>query len=267
MLTQEIIYLIIAGVAGLLFGILLTTLLGNRGGKSPKPNEATPEMKKEGYADIARLWYSPATKKIISELDNEFFQEFANLAPDQQKKTLRLSELFNNWVKEVPVAEEKPEVKVMEKPVQEYLEETIQQPVVVSGRPGSTKPLPFVDTAPGITVAPSSDAMPGEPTSSGDVEPFKPIDANVIAEEPLKLKAKTIAAQISDIIYEIIQTSPLKEKGIKLIEREDHGVDVWVGMEKFDGIEAIPYPDVKALIKKAAARWEREASVQKQSGK
>jgi hypothetical protein len=30
-------------------------------------------------------------------------------------------------------------------------------------------------------------------------------------------------------------------------------------MEKFDGIEAIPYPEVKALIKTAAARWEREA--------
>jgi len=268
MLTQEIIYLIIAGVTGLLLGILLASLLGNRDGKTSKSAEATPEMKKEGYADIAHLWYSPTTKKIISEIDNEFFQEFTNLAPDQQKKALRLSELFENWVKAVPVVEEKPVADESKKPIEEHLEETIQQPVVSSGRPGSTKPLPFVDTAPIVNIPPASYSVHEEPKLSNDFEPFKPLDSDMELEEPLKLKPKTIAGQISDIIDEIIQTSPLREKGIKLIEREDHGVDVWFGMEKFDGIEAIPYPEVKALIKTAAARWEREALAQnKQEGK
>ena len=58
----------------------------------------------------------------------------------------------------------------------------------------------------------------------------------------------------------MVKTSSLREKGIKLIEREDHGVDVWIGMEKFDGVEAIPYPEAKQLIKAAAAKWEKEAS-------
>lgn len=266
MLTQEIIYLIIAGVAGLLLGILLASLLGSRGGKSAKSGEATPEMKKEGYADIARLWYSPATKKIISEMDNEFFMEFINLAPDQQKKALRLSELFNNWVKAAPAVAEEPALDIREKPVEEYQEDTIPQTVVASGRPGSTKPLPFVDSAPIVNVPPSSYAFRDDSKSNSDLEPFKPLDADLESEEPLKIKPKTIAGQISDIIDEIIQTSPLREKGIKLIEREDHGVDVWFGMEKFDGIESIPYPEVKALIKTAAARWEREALAQKQTG-
>ncbi len=259
MLTQEIIYLIIAGVAGLLLGILLASLLGNRSGKSPKPGEATPEMKNEGYGDVAHLWYSPATKKIISEIDSEFFREFVNLAPDQQKKALRLSELFNNWVKPAPVVEQKPVAEVSEKPVEQNLEETVQQPVAPSGRPGSTKPLPFVDTEPIVNIPPSSNAIRTEATSGEGIEPFKPEESNMEAEEPLKQKPKTVAGQISDIIDEIIKTSPLREKGIKLIEREDRGVDVWFGMEKFDGIEAIPYPEVKALIKTAAARWEREA--------
>jgi hypothetical protein len=260
MLAQDIGYLLIAGVVGLALGILLASLLGVRSGKAPKTGEATPEMKKEGYADIAHLWYSPATKKIISEIDNEFFPEFANLATDQQKKAIRLSELFSNWVKVAPLAEDKPVADVSEKPVENYMEETVQQPVVASGRPGSTKPLPFVDIAPIENVPPSSYAAHEESTFNGDIEPFKPLDADMEAEVPHNLKPKTIAGQISDIIDEIIQTSPLREKGIKLIERADHGVDVWFGMEKFDGIEAIPYPEVKALIKTAAARWEREAS-------
>jgi hypothetical protein len=216
-------------------------------------------MKNEGYGDVAHLWYSPATKKIISEIDSEFFREFVNLAPDQQKKALRLSELFNNWVKPAPVVEQKPVAEVSEKPVEQNLEETVQQLVAPSGRPGSTKPLPFVDTEPIVNIPPSSNAIRTEATSGEGIEPFKPEESNMEAEEPLKQKPKTVAGQISDIIDEIIKTSPLREKGIKLIEREDRGVDVWFGMEKFDGIEAIPYPEVKALIKTAAARWEREA--------
>ena len=259
---QEIVYLIIAGVAGLLIGILIANLINSRGGKSSQPVEGTPEMKKEGYGDVARLWYSPATKKIITEMDNDFFREFVNLSPDQQKKAHRLSELFSNWIVSTPVAEEKPVEEAYKTPPTPLPEETVPQISITPARPGSTKPLPFVDNAPILNVPPSSYANREEPKDESAFEPFRPLDSDTEAEEPLKLKPKTIAGQISDIIDEIIQTSPLREKGIKLIERPDHGVDVWYGMEKFDGIEAIPYPDVKALIKTAAARWERESSAQ-----
>ena len=50
----------------------------------------------------------------------------------------------------------------------------------------------------------------------------------------------------------------MTDKGVKLVENENHGVDVWVGVEKYNGIEEVPYPQVKELIREAVLRWEQE---------
>ena len=106
---------------------------------------------------------------------------------------------------------------------------------------------------------PGNNALPAKWNQPRRKKKYRTYSDEDHEEEKLTPKPRSIGGQISDIIDEIIQTSPLREKGIKLIEREDRGVDVWFGMEKFDGIEAIPYPEVKALIKTAASRWEKEA--------
>jgi hypothetical protein len=286
MLTPEIQNLImigVVGIAGLVIGLILGNMAGRRGSKTLKNKKMLAEIKKEGYAGIATLWYSPATKHVIAEMGDEYFREFMNLPVEQQKKALRLADLFTDWVHPVIPVEEKPaetpeELKI-EPPVETPAEvavpadETIPQ--ISSSRPGATKPLPFVENesaqveippAPPVFFTheepePEPEPEPEEsPKTESSVEPFNPLTTEETHTAPDFIKAKTVAGQISDIIAEIIQTSPLKEKGIKLIERPDHGVDVWFGMEKFDGIGAIPYPEVRQLIREAAARWERENS-------
>ena len=148
------------------------------------------------------------------------------------------------------------------------LDESLTQ-TVVSTRPGGTKPLPFVDSASTVAevhplppvIRPLPDEFIETSTFADVVEPYNPLKVEEKMAEVQKIQTKTIAGQISDIIAEMIESSPLKEKGVRLVERPDHGVDVWFGGEKFDGIDAIPYPEVKQLIKAAASRWEREASI------
>jgi hypothetical protein len=265
MLTQiSSFYLIIAGLAGLLIGLLVAGLLGNRDSKARKASEPTPEMKKEGFSEVARLWYSPATKKILTEIDDEFFKSNSDLSHEQQKKVLRLSCLLTEWTKAEPVTEN-PVTPVPFAAAQPT--ETAQTvPVLASPEVESAQPSPFVDTT-SIINDQSIPTINQERPLKTEADAFTE-DIPVAKEnpEPAKIKPKTIAGQISDIIEEMIQTSPLREKGIRLIEREDHGVDVWYGMEKFDGVEAIPYPEVKQLIKAAAARWEREAAQRNKPG-
>lgn len=274
MLSQTLLFLIVAGVAGLLIGFLLGNLVGGRSSKSSKTSNEAEEIKKEGYAEIARLWYSPATKKIISEMDEGFFPEFSSLTPEQQKKTLRLSELFSNWVKtpvvveekaEV-VVEEKPDVKVMEpapikveepNPVDSLREETLPQ-MAKPARPGSTKPLPFVDSEPIMGIpkpVATAETTTGEPTPAvqSQMVEAKPEDA----EKP---KAKSISAQINEVIDDLIKSTTLRDKGLRLVDRPDHGIDVVFAGEKYGGIDAVPYPEVRSLIKAAVTRWEKEAA-------
>jgi hypothetical protein len=280
MLTPEIQNLIMIGVVGiaaLVIGVIIGNMAGQRGSKTQKNKKALVEIKKEGYSDIATLWYNPTTKHVITEMGAEYFREFVNLPVEQQKKALRLADLFTDWVHPIIPVEEKPaenpeEIKIdppVETPVAftSAADETVPQ--IIESRPGATKPLPFVENEPEqveippapLTVLSQGESEPEEPNKPvGSIEPFNPLTAEETHAASETLKAKTVAGQISDIIAEMIQTSPLKEKGIKLIERPDHGVDVWFGVEKFDGIGAIPYPEVKQLIREAAVQWEKENS-------
>jgi hypothetical protein len=271
MVSQTLLFLIVAGVAGLLIGFLLGNLIGGRGNKSSKTSSEAEEIKKEGYAEIARLWYSPATKKIVSEMDEGFFHEFSGLTPEQQKKALRLSDLFSNWVKTSPVVEEKTEVLAEEKidlkvpeptppkveepnPIDSLREETLTQ-VARPARPGSTKPLPFVDSEPVMNIP-----QPAEPAA---VEPAPVVQMQAAEPKPEdaeKPKSRSISAQINEVIDDLIKSTTLRDKGLRLVDRPDHGIDVVFAGEKYSGIDAVPYPEVRSLIKAAVTRWEKETA-------
>lgn len=259
MITQSTLVLIIVGLAGLFIGLLVSGLFANRDAKARKTSRPTPEMEKEGFLEVARLWYSPTSKTIMPELDGEFIQDHASLTPDRQKKIFRISDLLSEWVRKIS-----PEVA---QPVAKIEEPSAASPfTAVPPADDESQPSPFIEEPQVESFTPPPDAFSPQAMGTGYEETEGLFSSEEDEEEQLVIKPRTIAGQISLILEEMIQTTSLREKGIKLIEREDHGVDVWIGMEKFDGVEAIPYPEAKQLIKAAAARWEREASLRGKLG-
>lgn len=219
------IYLVLAAVIGLLVGLLVSSLFSSRESKNVEPNEPPQEMVKAGFAEVVRLWYSPSGKKIITQLDGAFYREFLTLSPEQKSRVNKLLELWSTWTGKAP--EVKPDsVSASDSKVAE----------------GEEAGLPKIQ--------PVLDWSVAEALKSADVA-----EPGILAKED---KPKTIAGQISLIIEKMLENSPIKEKGIRLIENNHHGVDVWIGLEKFDGIDAIPYPEVQQLIRNAVAEWERE---------
>jgi hypothetical protein len=218
------IYLLLALILGLLLGILLASLFSSRGSKPEDQNKPPSDVEKDGFNEAASLWYTPAGKKVLTKMDGEYYRDFLLLTVEQKKRVLRLQQVWSDWIAGTP----KPDVVDTFREVRnsEDSSDTLQPPVFVQ-------------------------------QTSTEIPKIKP-DA-VMLEAPAPVKPKTIAGQISEIIDEMLVDSPIKEKGIKLIENEKHGVDVWIGLEKYDGIESIPYPEIKQLIKSAVARWEQEA--------
>lgn len=70
--------------------------------------------------------------------------------------------------------------------------------------------------------------------------------------------SQSIVAQINSILQIRLSKTPLAGKGIRLQESPDGGVLVWVGMQKFEGVEAVPDEAIKAVLKTAISEWENK---------
>jgi hypothetical protein len=81
------------------------------------------------------------------------------------------------------------------------------------------------------------------------VEPLAPIVEN-----------QTIVDQINTVLQEKLAGTAYERRGLTLQDNLQNGVIVYVGGEKYDGIEAVPYPDAQELIQSAVAEWEHRFS-------
>ncbi len=69
-------------------------------------------------------------------------------------------------------------------------------------------------------------------------------------------KPTNLVAQIDVVHQDLVTRSHLPTREIHLAEDPLQGVIVWVGVEKFAGIDAVPDAEIRALIRQAVRDWE-----------
>jgi hypothetical protein len=72
---------------------------------------------------------------------------------------------------------------------------------------------------------------------------------------------KSIVFQINEILQAHLAGTPLESQGILLQESPTGGVLVYIGLEKFEDIDAVPNLEIKALIRQSVAEWEKQVDV------
>ncbi len=236
------LYLVLAGVIGLLIGLLIANIFSGKESRSQKVDQLPKDLQKEGFIEAVNLWYSPAGKRIVTQMDGAFYHTTDALTTDQKTRVLKILSLWQEWTQQG-------------KPFQTAAQESTQ---------------PMVEAAP-FTYIPSQAVQP-EAQEAVPVQPFKIQTDNPdliselqnsfnIEEEPAieqPKKALSITEQISLILEEMLEGTPLKEKGVRLMENPQSGVDVWIGLDKYSGIDAVPDPAVKEMIRRAVIRWEEQ---------
>jgi hypothetical protein len=110
-------------------------------------------------------------------------------------------------------------------------------------------PLPVTEA---IKSSAQSPIVPPLPTYN---PPPKP--APKIAGDAAPKAKGSMVEQIDDILQEVIQNSDKPDRKIRLVEELKEGVIVWVGNDHYIGIDLVPDPIVKDLIRTAVKEWDR----------
>ena len=111
-------------------------------------------------------------------------------------------------------------------------------------------------TAPG----PVAEPPPPAPAASTYAAPpaSAPKPATIAKEDRPIAPAGSIVTQIDSILQARIAGTPLEEKGVFLTQSTEGGVMVYVGLTKYNGVDEVPDPEIKAAIRSAITEWENK---------
>jgi hypothetical protein len=123
---------------------------------------------------------------------------------------------------------------------------------------------PWVENAP--TAQPEKVETEPEQTRQTEVKPaVKPTPATGLKiTSPTKVilpvkPVRSIVSQIDEVLQTRLASSPLASRGIRLVESETGGVLVYIGLDKYEGIDTIPDPEIQAFIRQSVAIWEKQS--------
>ena len=143
----------------------------------------------------------------------------SSLSPDQRKRLIEMLNVIRPW-----------------------LENKSTPPMVIP----STHPQPApvaqsFDTASPLSASPQD--KPSASTAKSD-RPAAP--------------ASSIVGQIDSILQQHLVGTPLEERGVFLAQSPEGGVNVYVGLTRYNGVDDVPDAEIKAAIRAAIADWENK---------
>jgi hypothetical protein len=161
---------------------------------------------------------------LTLDLDGTRVNPYA-LHPEHRKRLIEMLNVMRPWLEHKPV--------------------NVPAPVT----PPPIPPTPTV--APVTPVSTTPQVVPQRPVPV--VPPVSPKKDEAPAAAPT-----TMVGQINAILQSRIVNTRFADLGLTMIESPSGGVYVYVGLNKFEGIDAVPDEEIKAVIRSAIAEWERK---------
>ena len=75
-------------------------------------------------------------------------------------------------------------------------------------------------------------------------------------KEKKEVEPLSLSSEIDKILQEKLSGSTLNEKGIRLSENAQKEIIIWVGLESYSSIDAIPDVEIQKIIQESVQDWE-----------
>jgi hypothetical protein len=194
--------------------------------KSESTQQPTPTS---GMIEIARFWRDQSSGEPSLEIDGVLFHAAEQMGLSQLDKLEAVLKEFSDWV----------------------------------GKPTLAEGAPIEAGA--FLTRETSERTSFKPPKLGPLEIIKnTLDSEV--RSALKSTPKSLAAQVDEILQDKLAGSSLAERGIRIMDTPSSDLVVMVGLEKYDGVDAVPDAEIQAVIREAVAEWGRRASVEGGTG-
>lgn len=223
LITQLLIALLCATL-GFIAGVLVTILWSERDKQRPDHKDDVPEgLDEKRHEPLASLWRDRDSGNLITEINGKAYTDEKSLNKSQRNDLKRLA---MNWAGWIMGSEEKPETEKSTPP------------------PQPATPPPTIQTPPILPQA------------------VKEAEKGKKGEKVEEVKPKTMVEEIDEIAQGLIKGTPIESRGVRIMQ-EKMGIVVWVGLDHFDGIDAVADPDIKAVLRKAVIEWEQRQEQKK----
>ena len=220
---------------GIIAGLLLADL---RRSNFPLPPK---EVIQKKLKQFARFWTDEASENILLEFDGKIFRHIDELSASQKRK---LSDFMGTSFS-----------MGISTPVESVSTEPSSTPAeVISTNVESTSPSPVVSPSdsPQTTMQPANQAAPAPKKTMLDLL----ARSTQPPPRPAVEIAKSIAAQVDEILQTRIQGTELEQRAIRLMELPGKGMVVMIGLDQYDSVNDVPDSEIQAVLRAAVKEWE-----------
>lgn len=228
-MNEFLVPLLIIAIIGVAIGFILGSLFAGMG-KQPGKAGSAPAR---DLTEVARLLRDRRRGGLVIEAGGHLFRSAGELDPTQQARLMQVFEAWRAWLG----------LKA-ENPVES---------------PPANPPVEAAAARPAIETA----AAPLRSSSFSPVDVLARAITSDVKTPPTQ--AKSIVAQIDEVLQEKLEDSLLKPRAIRLMEIPGKGMLVMVGLDQYVGVEAVPEAEIRDLIRSAVAEWERRVEGEKKT--
>jgi hypothetical protein len=252
---MEFNWSILGWIAGLVFVYLFGLFEGRGQGYKRRKTEEEQEKKEHPLSAPARpetiTMDDPGLLRIKNEngafvldLDGQRVNPIS-LSSGQRRRLIDMVNLIRPWLegRAAPAPAPAPASKPAPPP---------SQPATVEDR------LSAIGSTPAPQDTPASPPPPVPPARQTAQPPPGPRPSSIAKEDRPAVPANSIVGQIDSILQARLAGTHLEDRGIFLTQSPEGGVNVYVGLKRYNGIDDVPDAEIKAAIRAAISEWENK---------